>query len=100
MKSIFHISALRVHRKKQRAIPAHAFVNPKRDWTIGLLVAVFIFCLSCAYIAYDFYTQFIIQPDAMIVEGSTIKYNETEVRRLAEIYQGKVDALISKRTAP
>ncbi len=64
----------------------HDYVNPVRDWMIGLCVATTVFLFGVGYIAFDFYTQFGASDDAVQVESQSIGYRDVEVKRYAEQY--------------
>lgn len=65
------------------------FMNPNRDWFLGLTAAVVLFILGAGYIAYDFYQQFGVPNQAVIVEERPVVYQGDEVVRYAELYEEK-----------
>jgi hypothetical protein len=65
------------------------FINPIRDWTIGLFTATVLFLTGVVFIALDFYLQFIAEPQAFVAEDQLVVYPEKEVRHYAELYRKK-----------
>lgn len=76
----------------------HEFVNPLRDWTIGLFVAVCIFLGGVGAIGLDFYLQFGAPNEAVPVEEQTVVYREREVVQYAEEYNKKETRFKELRT--
>jgi len=64
----------------------HEYLNPTRDWTIGLFVAVLLFVLGIGYIGFDFYIQFGAPKDIVYIETQSVGYRDVEVKRYAEQY--------------
>ncbi len=64
----------------------HDYINPVRDWTIGLAVAILVFLCGVAYISFDFYTQFGAPKDTVYVESQSVGYRDVEVKKYAEQY--------------
>lgn len=65
------------------------FMNPNRDWLLGLTVAAVLFILGAGYIAYDFYQQFGVPSQAVVVEEQPVVYRSDEVVQYAELYEEK-----------
>ncbi len=59
---------------------AREFVNPVRDWLIGLTCAFVILVCGIAYIAYDFHTQIIEREEGVTVSETPLQYDERAVR--------------------
>jgi len=79
----------------------HDYINPIRDWTVGLFIASFIFLAGVGYIAFDFYTQFGASENSIHVESESIRFRDVEVKRYAESYSEKervFNALRNDRT--
>lgn len=58
---------------------AREFVNPVRDWLIGLTCAFVILVCGVAYIAYDFHTQIIEREEGVTVSETPLQYDERTV---------------------
>lgn len=65
------------------------YVNPLRDWTIGLAAAALLFAGWSSYIAFDFYDQFIVPLEVENVATEGVLYKEKEVLFYATEYDEK-----------
>lgn len=81
------------------------YMNPLRDWTIGLCIATFTFLAGTAFIAYDFYTQFGVQTvtSDVAAQNNKLMYPKAEIFNLADSYREKesyFEKLRNARKAP
>lgn len=65
------------------------FINPSRDWLVGLFCAVVVFIGGMVFIAIDFYIQFEMPSNETIFDVQTMKYQDKNVIYFAEIYTEK-----------
>ena len=65
------------------------FINPGRDWLVGLFCAVVVFISGIVFIAIDFYVQFEVPSSDTILDVQTIKYQDKNVIYFSEIYTEK-----------
>lgn len=66
-----------------------AYMNPMRDWTLGLSIAVLVLLGGFSYFAFEFYVQFGIPEADVVGEKTAVSYNEKEVRFYAKQYETK-----------
>lgn len=92
---------MRVFRAKESApcLVEPEFVNPTRDWFVGLLGVIVCFCVGIAYIVYDFNMQVGADQDITLDGVDVISYPERDVLRYADIYKEKQAAFDALRTA-
>ncbi len=84
----------RIHNpfKKRKRDTSGDYMNPLRDWTIGLTVAVIFFVGGVSAIIFDFYTQFGVNIGADDGNKKNIPvYSTSEVRTFARQYAEKSD---------
>lgn len=62
-----------------------------RDWAIGLGIATLVFLGGVSYVAYDFYTQFVIKANE-VPEDSTIQFHPEKITRYAHEFENKENA--------
>lgn len=75
--------------RRSTQIPvAREFINPERDWSIGLGLAVLCFATGVGYIVFDFYMQFEV-PQDMNIDSKGIMYRPQEVEDFAQIFTAK-----------
>jgi hypothetical protein len=61
-------------------------MNPLRDWTISIVVAVLLFIGGVSYTAYDFIVQLQATAPATSEKSKPVLYHEKEVVQYAETY--------------
>ena len=65
------------------------YVNPLRDWSIGLALATLFLVSWTSYIAFDFYDQFIAPLEIENVTSEGVLYKEKEILFYAKEYDEK-----------
>lgn len=73
---------------KKKHVRTGDYMNPLRDWAIGLACATTMFIGGVVYIGYDFYSQFTIVEVVTDTEKKIV-YPEKEIRNLADSYTDK-----------
>jgi hypothetical protein len=66
---------------------SHEYINPVREWLVGLMIAMIAFVSGIIFIALDFYEQLEASPDDVAVEH--FNYKETDVKYYADQYRQK-----------
>jgi hypothetical protein len=62
------------------------YMNPSRDWTVGIGVATVLFLGGSVFIGFDFYDQFGAPARDVVAEIQPVVYQEKEVIQQAEVY--------------
>lgn len=62
------------------------YMNPMRDWTRGLFLAVFLLLSGFSFFAFKFYIQFGVPSVDSVAEKLPMTYNESDVRFYADMF--------------
>lgn len=65
------------------------YMNPVRDWTVGLGLGAMLFVAGVSFIVLDFYNQFGVTAPEAVLSEQPITYREKEVKLYAEQYAEK-----------
>lgn len=84
-------------KQKKPCLRLHEFVNPAREWAIGLLGAAFVFALGATYIGIDLHEQFTKEPTYTDISESTLTYDKKGVVEYATQYREREAQFIKLR---
>ena len=65
------------------------YMNPLRDWAIGLSLATFVLIFGTGFIGFDFYKQFVAPQEEVKAPSKPAIYSEKETKEYAEKYMKK-----------
>ncbi|HEU4677261.1 MAG TPA: hypothetical protein VFS75_00920 [Candidatus Paceibacterota bacterium] len=73
------------------------YMNPSRDWTIGLVIASVGFVVGATLIGFDFYSQLRSEGADVPPQTSQMLYDQNGVTEYARIYSRREDAFNALR---
>lgn len=76
---------------------SHEYMHPQRDWALILGGAILVFLGGASYSAFDFYTQFVMQPEQSLTEGKVVRYRDTEILEMAKLYEEEKEKFATLR---
>lgn len=79
------------------------YMNPARDWTIGIGIAIVGLVLGLGLVGFDFYAQYHAPGVTVPVQSNGNLYNEKTVREYAKLYddrEAEFKRLRSSETIP
>lgn len=85
-------------QKVQRKFTSNDYMNPLRDWAIGLSAITMFLFLSISFVAYDFYSEFYLPQSEIEIQDTSIKYAEKEVLYYARVYDTQETEFAELRT--
>lgn len=74
-------------KKTSNTRRSHNFINPVRDWFIGLSIACMALIGGSVYIAYDFHEQFIETEEMVLLNETPLQYDEKKIHVWSEKFR-------------